>query len=99
MGAFLGSAVSSILLIAPSAHQRIRAPLSGVRRHSEQHLAYAVRMTIAGTIVFTGALTAAVYLVAIVVVDSVPAALSVAAIAALAVWAWFYVPLVTFSRL
>ncbi len=99
MAAFLGSAVSSILLIAPSAHQRVRAPVSGVRRHSERHLAYAVRMTIAGTITFTAALTAAVYLVAIVVAGSVLAALTVSAIAALALWAWFYVPLVTFSRL
>lgn len=99
MVAFSGSAVASILLIAPSAHQRIRAPLSGVRRHSEEHLAYAVRMTIAGTVTFAVALTAAIYLVTVLVVGSALAAISVATIAALAAWAWFYVPLVTFSRM
>ena len=61
--AFFGSAVASILLIAPSAHQRIRAPISGVKRRSARHLQITVRITIIGTVVFAVALVAAVYLV------------------------------------
>lgn len=96
--AFFGSAVASILLIAPSAHQRLRAPLSGVRRKSRAHLVFTVRMTIAGTIVFALALAAAVYLVSSLVFASTVAALAAASVALLVAWAWFAVPLVRFER-
>ena len=49
---FFGSAMASVLLIAPSAHQRLRAPVNGVERRSERHLQIAVSLTIAGTIIF-----------------------------------------------
>jgi hypothetical protein len=96
--AFFGSAVASILLIAPSAHQRIRAPISGVKRRSAGHLHMTVRITIAGTIVFAVALVAAVYLVSSLVIDStMGVVLATIAVAGLLGWSWFYVPLVTFS--
>ena len=97
--AFIGSALSSILLIAPSAHQRLRAPDTGVHRRSPTHLRVAVWMTIAGTVLFAIALAAAVYLISSVVLASPIAAASTALIATLAAWAWFYVPIVTFRRL
>jgi hypothetical protein len=97
--AFFGSAVASILLIAPSAHQRIRAPISGVKRRSARHLHITVRITIVGTIVFAVALVAAVYLVSSLVIDNgVGVVLATIAVTALLGWSWFYVPLVTFSN-
>lgn len=96
--AFFAAAVASVLLIAPSAHQRLRAPKSGVRRHSRSHLAFAVRMTILGTLVFAVAIAAAVYLVTALVLDSVAASSVTAVVAGLTAWAWFWVPLVQFER-
>lgn len=97
--AFFAAAVASVLLIAPSAHQRVRAPKSGVRRHSRAHLAFTVRMTIAGTLVFAVAIAAAVYLVTALVLAH-PAASAVAAVmSGLVAWAWFWVPLVHFERI
>lgn len=97
--AFFGSAIASILLIAPSAHQRIRAPISGVKRRSARHLQITVRMTIVGTVVFAMALVAAVFLVSSLVIEGgVAVMLATIAVAGLLVWSWFYVPLVTFSN-
>lgn len=95
--AFFGSAIASVLLIAPSAHQRLRAPRSGVARRSRDHLRFTVYMTIVGTIVFACALTAAVYLITAIVLDQPFAAVCSALIAALVAWAWFYVPLRRFA--
>lgn len=96
--AFGAAAVSSILLIAPSMHQRIRAPMTGVARHSAKHLRMTVWLTIAGSGAFLVALGAAVYLIAIVVLGTSAAALAVAAVALLAAWAWIYIPVVTFEK-
>lgn len=96
--AFMGSALSSVLLIAPSAHQRLRALFTGVTRRSERHLQSAVRMTIAGTLLFVISLSAAVHLVTTLLLPSALAAAATAMVAALAAWSWFYVPLVSFSR-
>jgi hypothetical protein len=95
--AFFGSAVASILLIAPSAHQRLRAPVSGVKRHSARHLQVTVRITIVGTVVFAIALGAAVYLVSSMVLNGVGVILATIGITALLGWSWFYVALVTFA--
>jgi hypothetical protein len=95
---FFGSAMASVLLIAPSAHQRLRAPISGVERHSERHLRVAVDLTIAGTIIFSIALGAAVYLISsLTLTDSVAIAATLA-VAAVTVWSWFYLPIITFRH-
>jgi hypothetical protein len=96
--AFFGSAMASVLLIAPSAHQRIRAPVSGVQRRSERHLRIAILITIAGTIVFAIALGAAVFLISSLVLTQSVAIAATAATAAVIIWSWFYVPLVTFRH-
>ena len=49
--AFFGSAMSSVLLIAPSAHQRLRAPITGVERRSTTHLRITIVLTIVGTVI------------------------------------------------
>lgn len=96
--AFFGSAMASVLLIAPSAHQRLRAPVSGVERKSERHLRITVLITIAGTVIFAIALTAAVFLIStLVLTDSVAVAATIAVMAVIA-WSWFYMPLVTFRN-
>jgi len=96
--AFFGSAVASILLIAPSAHQRIRAPITGVKRQSARHLQATVRITIAGTVVFALALAAAVFLVSSLVLTGWAPLVTTIAVSALLGWSWFYVPLVTFAE-
>lgn len=96
--AFFGSAMASVLLIAPSAHQRIRAPISGVIRRSPRHLRITVVITIVGTVVFAIALAAAVFLVSTLVLTDSVAIAATAAVAAVVIWSWFYVPLVTFNR-
>ncbi len=97
--AFFSSAIATILLIAPSAHQRLRAPKSGVKRRSHRHLVFTVRMTIAGTAVFAVAIAAAVYLVTAIILQNTAAAALTASIAGLVAWAWFWVPLVHFERI
>lgn len=96
--AFASSAVASVLLIAPSVHQRIRAPISGLPRRSQRHVAIANWLAIAGTIAFLVALAAAVFLVSSLVLNSTIAAVATATATVIALWAWLYLPLVTFQR-
>jgi Family of unknown function (DUF6328) len=96
--AFLASALAGILLIAPSAHQRLRAPQSGLRRHSIKHLQMTVRITIVGTVVFAIALVAAVYLVSSILLQDTAVVVTTLFVSLVLGWAWFYVPLVTFNR-
>lgn len=96
--AFFGSALASVLLIAPSAHQRLRAPNTGVHRRSAGHLAHAVKLSIVGTVFFALALGAAVYLVTSFMLTTTAAMLTTSVVVALAAWAWFYTPLVTFRH-
>lgn len=96
--AFLSAAISSVLLIAPSAHQRLRAPRSGVSRHSHRHLRITVGIANLGTFALAIALAAAVFLVSSVVFSNTWASAVTAAVVLVMSWAWFYVPLVTFSQ-
>jgi amino acid transporter len=96
--AFVTAAVASVLLIAPSVHQRMRAPVDGVARRSYRHLMTAVYLSIAGTVVFGLALVASAYLVTSLVYDEVIATIGVALIAMLLAWTWLYMPLIAFSR-
>lgn len=94
--AFLSTALASILLIAPSAHQRVRALMTGIPRRSPEHVKVAVALTVVGTVSFLVAIVASTYLVASVRLGSAGAALALALIGGLAGWSWFYLPLVTF---
>ncbi len=96
--AFAAAMLASVLLIAPSVHQRVRSPISGVTRGKERHLQVAVRLTIAGTVLLMVALTSVTYLVTSLVGTGIAAAVSAAVLAAVAGYAWFYQPLVTFER-
>lgn len=94
--AFISSAVASVLLIAPSAHQRVRGLVAGIPRRHQSHLVIAVRLTVVGTGAFLVAIVSSVYLVMSVRFGSPEASLATAAVAGLAAWTWFYMPWVSF---
>lgn len=96
--AFLSAALSSVLLIAPSVHQRVRAPISGIRRTTLEHVMAATRIAIAGTVLFLISISAVVYLVSSVVFADSVAAIATTATTVVAGWAWFWVPLVRFRN-
>jgi hypothetical protein len=96
--AFFGSAMASVLLIAPAAHQRLRAPISGVERRSKRHLRITIVLTNAGTIIFAISLAAAVFLISTLVLSDSMAIAATVAVAAVIAWAWFYLPLVSFEQ-
>jgi hypothetical protein len=97
--AFFSSGLASILLIAPSVHQRMRAPLTGIRRHSKAHLRISTWVTIAGTVAMGVAVATTIFLVTELLFGNLAASGAAAAISGLVVWSWFYLPLVTFVRI
>lgn len=96
--AFYSSGIASVLLIAPSVHQRVRAPDSGLTRKSKRHLIWATWLAIGGSVAMAVAVSATVYLVSSLVFDDAIAAVAATAIAALLGWAWFYLPMVAFRE-
>lgn len=95
--AFASAVVSSLLLTAPSSHQRLRSGDTVARRH-RRHVDVAVRLAIVGSAAFAVALTAVVYLVSSVVLGSGQAVIASAAAALVCGWSWWYLPLVAFRR-
>ena len=88
--AFLATAAASILLIAPSAHHRLRW-----REHDkEQILRTANNLAIAGTTFLAIGMTAAVFLIADILFKGWWAALTAAVIAGALAWFWYGLPLV-----
>lgn len=96
--AFVGAAVASVLLIAPSVHQRVRGPISGIKRKTWSHVLFATKLAIAGTISFLVSIAAVVYLVSSLVFTDWIAIVATVLVAVLASWSWFYLPLVKFAR-
>lgn len=95
--AFGTALVASVLLTAPSSHQRLRAE-HGVSRRHRHHLDVAVHLTVLGSVLFAVALTAVAFLVSSVVVGSTWALVVTAGIALTLGWSWYYLPLVAFRR-
>lgn len=96
--AFLTAAASSLLLIAPSVHQRVRALRTGVRRRHAAHVTVAVRLAVAGSVAFMVSMAAAVFLVTAVISASNLALVAVAVVMVIGTWSWFYLPLVSFEK-
>jgi hypothetical protein len=95
--AFGAALLGSVLLMAPSSHQRVRAnDVGSVARRSSHHLAVAVRLTIAGSALFALALVAVAYLVSSLVLGTGIAVGVTATVAVVCLWSWFYVPMVSF---
>jgi hypothetical protein len=96
--AFGSALVSSVLLMAPSSHQRLRAHGGTVARHSRRHLAVAIRLTVVGSALFAVALTASAFLVSSLVLGTPIAVAVTVVVAAVEAWSWFYLPLVVFRH-
>lgn len=97
--AFASAAISSVLLIAPSVHQRVRGPITGIKRTTWSHVMYATKVAIAGTVAFLVSIVAVVYLVSsLVLFTDWLAIVATVIVATTAAWAWFYLPLVRFAR-
>ncbi len=96
--AFYSSGLASILLISPSVHQRLRAPVSGIPRRSESHLSIAIWVTIVGTVAMGVAMLSTVYLVSALVFGPTTALVATVLLTSALLWSWFHLPLVTFPR-
>ncbi len=95
--AFVCAIVSTLLLMAPSSHQRLRSS-DGVARRHRSHLNVAVRITVVGSAGFAVAISAVAYLVTSVVLDSSWAAAVTTVVTVICLWSWYYLPLVSFRR-
>lgn len=95
--AFYASGSASVLLVAPSIHQRVRAPATGMQRRSKRHLIWATWLGIIGSLAALIAISASVYLVSNIVFDAGAAIIAATLITALACWSWLFLPLVTFQ--
>lgn len=96
--AFVSALISSLLLMAPSSHQRLRADDEGLTRRSKDHLRVAIQLTVAGTLGFAIAITAVAFLVSSLVLNTAAAVAVSGLIVAVGAWSWFYLPLVVFER-
>ncbi len=97
--AFTSATLSAVLLIAASVHQRVRAPVSGIRRRTMSHVLFGTKLAIVGTVAFAISIAAVVYLVSTLVFADLPAAIATTVVALITAWAWFYVPLVKFRHM
>lgn len=95
--AFSSALLASVLLIAPSVHQRIRSPVSGITRETEAHLDVAVRLTIIGTVFLLIALSCVAYLVTSLVTNDLFAVAAAIVLTAISAYTWFYQPLIAFK--
>lgn len=96
--AFLSALSGSLLLMAPSSHQRLRAKSDGsVARETPAHVRTAIRLAVAGSALFALAMVAVAYLVASVVLNTTVAVAATVVVAAVALWSWFYLPLVAWA--
>ena len=91
--ALLSTALGSILLIAPTAHARVRFPVSGLRRRTMRHLYVAAWLALIGTVSLAVGIGAAVFLSITLLLGSGWAALWAGAIAAVTLVTWFAIPL------
>jgi len=97
--AFVSALTGSLLLMAPSSHQRLRARPDGtVARRTPHHVAVAVRLANAGSVAFALALVAVAYLVASVVLNTGAAIALTLIVGVVGAWSWFYLPLVAWPR-
>jgi hypothetical protein len=96
--AFGCALVASLLLMAPSSHQRLRSRDGSVARHSRRHLDAAVKITVVGSALFAVTITAVAYLVASIVLTTTVAVAVTVIVAGACLWSWYYLPLVSFRR-
>jgi hypothetical protein len=95
--AFVSALLASLLLMAPSSHQRLRSGDTVARRH-RSHLNTAVRLTVMGSAAFAVAITAVAFMVSSIVLSTGLAIAVTVVTAAVCGWSWYYLPLVAFRR-
>jgi predicted membrane channel-forming protein YqfA (hemolysin III family) len=88
--AFFASAAAVVLLIAPSIHHRIQHEDKDI----DQLIQTATRLSIAGMLCGTVAITAVIYLVSDVLFGEGLAMAGAAIIAVMVAWFWFVMPLI-----
>jgi cobalamin synthase len=96
--ALVSAAIASVLLIAPSVHQRLRVPADGVRRRHLRHVDIGAYLAIGGTVAFSISLVSSALLAVTIVYDNTVAVPVAAGIALVMAWAWYWLPLRTFER-
>jgi uncharacterized protein DUF6328 len=94
--AFGAAGVALILLIAPSVHQRVRVPFSGVPRRHVRHVRAGAYLGLAGSVAASVALATSAWLAVAVVYGNGIAVTFAVVLASLVAWAWFWIPLVSF---
>jgi amino acid transporter len=97
--AFATAAMASVLLISPSVHQRVRAPITGIKRRHWEHVMFATKLALLGTVAFMISIVAVVYLVTSLVFSDWAAVVATVVATLLAAWSWFYLPIVTFAKM
>ena len=96
--AFASAALATVLLVAPSVHQRMRARQSSLARRHPRHVMAAVQLANAGTVLAALALVDATYLVSILVFGNVVAAMAAAVTGLLVGATWVYLPVVHWRK-
>ena len=91
--ALLGAAIASVLLIAPTAHARVRFPSSGLRRRTMGHLRVAAWLALAGTAALAIAIAAAVFLSVTLLLGPTWAGLLAAGVGLVTAVTWFAIPI------
>ena len=88
-GTLICTALSTGLLIAPSAHHRLLW-----RQHAREHrLKVANRLSIAGMVLLLPAIAGSLFVITDILFGSRPASLVTAAIAAFLAYVWFVIPI------
>jgi hypothetical protein len=94
--ALSAAGIAVILLIAPSVHQRVRVPFTGLPRRSVRHVKFGAYLGIAGSVAASIALVTSTWLAVTVVYGNAVAVAFGSIIALLLAWSWFWIPLFTF---
>ena len=94
--AFGAAGIALVLLIAPSVHQRVRAPFTGLPRRSVRHVKVGAYLGLAGSVAASVALATSAWLAVSVVYGNGLAVVFALVLALLVAWSWFWIPLVSF---
>jgi hypothetical protein len=94
--ALISAGIALVLLIAPSVHQRVRAPFSGLPRHHVSHVKVGAYLGVGGSVAGSVALVASTGLALSVAFENGVAVTLGVLIAVLIAWSWFWIPLVNF---
>src|SRR6187549_3000600 len=87
--AFGAAGIALVLLIAPSVHQRVRAPFTGVPRRSVRHVKVGAYLGLAGSVAASVALATSAWLAVSVVYGNGLAVVFALVLALLVAWSWF----------